>query len=366
MRYTLEEIYLSVGREDKTAGITFRYDSPSYNLYGSHIAVVFNYTQAERLSMDEVIKASEFSQTGYLKAKYLGHELSQDLVDKLSNEGINSEDMVEILYFMHSKPNTFHSKELRSIKTMKIPMSTQQKGGDFDWMYGFAKRQVRDDIGLSPHQRYFYLGAKLYFEPDELIEEEVNQIYIEGMKMDEEIEYQFLFIKIIREDITEDEKKRLGLLLREKHKAAFALVDQYLNQAGSGVKRLAAKNMDKLVELFGKVAEFKDVKLNVGGTKAIYLDVHSYLHIYMRHVEEMKVNKHFEHKDNFQWKEEDVFSVIKHVIQDANDDIQAFFLENPEGRYSRYGGMSLYFEGDYYTFHIEKDGRVSTFHKNKK
>ncbi|RZK09646.1 MAG: VWA domain-containing protein [Flavobacterium sp.] len=110
----------------------------------------------------------------------------------------------------------------------------------------------------------------------------------------------------------------------------------------------------------------KDVKLNAGGAKAIYLDVHSYLHIYMRHVEEMKVTDHFEHKDNFQWKEEDVFTVIKHVIQDANDDIQKFFVDKPDGRYSCYGGMSRYFEGDYYTFHIEKDGRLSTFHKNKK
>lgn len=366
MRYTLEEIYLLVGRDDKTAGITFWDDSPSYHLYGDHITVVFNYSQAERLEMDEAIKAPEYSRTGYVKAKYLGNTLSEDLIDKLSKEGINSEDIVEILYFMHSKPNTFHSQELRSIKTMKIPLTLEENGKDFDWMYGFTKRLIRDNIGLTPHQRAFYLGAKLYYEPDELTEEEVNEIYIEGLNMNKEIEYQYLFIKIIRKDITTEEKDKLGKLLREKHQTAFEVLNQYLNQAGSSVKLLAAANMEKLVDLFTKVAEFKDVRLNVGGAKAIYLDVHSYLHIYMRHVEEMKVNTHFEHKDNFQWKEEDVFTVIKHVIQDANNDIQQFFLEKPEGRYSCYGGMSLYFEGDYYTFHIEKDGRVSTFHKNKK
>ena len=80
----------------------------------------------------------------------------------------------------------------------------------------------------------------------------------------------------------------------------------------------------------------------------------------------MKINAHFEHKDNFQWKEEDVFTVIEKVIEQANDEIQEFFEQNPNGRYSRYGDKSLYFEGDYYTFHIENDGRLSTFHKNKK
>jgi hypothetical protein len=44
----------------------------------------------------------------------------------------------------------------------------------------------------------------------------------------------------------------------------------------------------------------------------------------MRHVDEMKVTKNFEDKDNFQWEEEDVFTIINHVIQSANEDIQSF------------------------------------------
>jgi hypothetical protein len=86
----------------------------------------------------------------------------------------------------------------------------------------------------------------------------------------------------------------------------------------------------------------------------------------MRHVEEMQVTEHFEDKDNFQWDEEDVLTVMKKVVEDLNDEIQLFFLENPQKRYSRYGKQSAYFEGDYYTLHIEPNGRINTFHKNKK
>jgi hypothetical protein len=35
-------------------------------------------------------------------------------------------------------------------------------------------------------------------------------------------------------------------------------------------------------------------------TIPIYLDIERHLYVYMLHVEEMKVNKYFEHKDNFQ------------------------------------------------------------------
>ena len=48
MDYILEEIYCLVGKDDKTAGLTFKYGSDSFNTDGSFITVVFLYTQDER------------------------------------------------------------------------------------------------------------------------------------------------------------------------------------------------------------------------------------------------------------------------------------------------------------------------------
>ena len=86
----------------------------------------------------------------------------------------------------------------------------------------------------------------------------------------------------------------------------------------------------------------------------------------MRHVEEMKINQQFEHKDNFQWNEEDVITIIKKIIQEIDSEVQEFFKANPGKRFSKYKDESIYFEGDYYTFHIESNGKISTFHKNRK
>lgn len=86
----------------------------------------------------------------------------------------------------------------------------------------------------------------------------------------------------------------------------------------------------------------------------------------MKHVEEFQVNKNFEHKDNFQWNEEDVFMVMGHVIESIDADYQKYREDKPEQRFSKYGPQSVYFQGDYYTFHIEPNGRISTFHKNRK
>ena len=102
------------------------------------------------------------------------------------------------------------------------------------------------------------------------------------------------------------------------------------------------------------------------GKYPIYMDIDSFLHIYMRHVEEFKVNQHFAHKDNFQWNVDDVILVMENIIKEIDDDYQKFRKENPYGRYSKYHEQSIYFKGDYYTFHIDITGRISTFHKNRK
>ncbi|WP_319482900.1 hypothetical protein [uncultured Draconibacterium sp.] len=366
MQYTLEEIYLLVGKEDKTAGLTFNRDSEAYLNYGSFITVVFLYTQGEREEMDEMVQTEPFSHHGRIKAKYLGIELPGEKVEQLLSEGINSEDIAELLYPKFPITNTFHSKEIRTIRKVDIPVRMLPKGRDLDWMYGFNKKLVTEGVGLSPKERNFYLAGKYYYEAENLSDDEKQEIFDENGHLNESVEWEYLRMKTVREDINEEEKQRLAELYENKSRNSIQLLDHYLKQAGSSLKKLAQNNIEKATELLVKIRQFKERRLTVTGQNPIYLDIDSYLHIYMRHVEEYKVNEHFEHKDNFQWNEGDVFVVMKHVIEQIDEDYQEFRKSNPEQRYSKYGSQSVYFEGDYYTFHIEPNGRISTFHKNRK
>ncbi|MDY0779510.1 hypothetical protein [Tenacibaculum sp. IB213877] len=365
--YTHEEIYKLVGKKDKTAGITFKYNSESVKIYGQFVTVVFLYTQKEREELDELVKTSPFSKHGILKVRYLAGNLSKEQIKKLELEGINSNDIACINYFVHDPKNTYHSKEKRTVKTLNIPMRTSPKGGDYNWIYGFQKKLINDGVGFTPMDRHFYLALKFYFEPDNLSNEEVQEIYPNGdLIMKEEIEWELFKIKYQKEELTQEEKKKCTLMYRQKQEESKIILNKYLNESGSSLKKLIADNIEQAAELLIKVEHFKDIKLNVMGLVPIYLDIERYLHVYMRHVEEMQVNKHFEHKDNFQWDEENVTFVMKEVVNEINDEVQEFFKLNPGKRYSRYGEKSIYFQGDYYTIHIEPTGRISTFHKNRK
>jgi hypothetical protein len=154
--------------------------------------------------------------------------------------------------------------------------------------------------------------------------------------------------------------------MRKKDNENMDLLDKYLKETGSSLSKLSKENIDNATKLLIRIQVYKERHFNVVGKMPIYLDVDRYLHVHMRHVEEMKINKHFEHKSNILWAEEDVLIVVEKVIGKINSEIQEFSEKNPGKRFSRYGKQSVYFEGDFYTLHIEPNGSISTFHRNWK
>ena len=366
MDYSEEEVYLLVGREDKTAGVTFKSGSDSYKLYGGHVTVLFLYTQYEREELDNRVKNPDSFTSGIIKVRHLTSELDDEKVKQLERDGISTNDIASILFFRHDTQNTFHSKEKRNIPKIEIPIDIQPKGKDLDWIYGFAKKIVGSGTGLSPKERQFYLAGKLYYEPEALTIQERKELFDDAQNINPEIEFEFLKIKYERDEADYTDKKRLAQLIRKKDIDDMDLLDKYLKETGSSLSKLAKDDLDSAAKLLVRISTYREKHINVVGKIAIYLDVDRYLHVHMRHVEEMKINKQFACKSNFQWNEEDVLMVIDKVIGKISAEIQNFFEQNPGKRYSRFGRKSVYFEGDYYTLHIEANGAISTFHRTWK
>jgi hypothetical protein len=353
MNYSEEEIYSLVGKQDKTATVIFKTGCESFKLYSHHVTVLFLYTQYEREELDKRIESSDSKTSALIKIKHLTSQLDGDKIRQLENTGINTDDIASILYFKDDTKNTFHSTEKRAITKIEIPIHIQPKGRDLDWMYGLSKRMVHSGTGLSPKERQFYLAGKYYYEPNALTSEERS-------------EFEYLKIKYKREEADDTDKRKLVQLFRKKDNEDMELLDKYLKETGSTLSKLYKVDVDSATKLLVRISCYQEKHINVVGKKAIYLNVDRYLHVHMRHVEEMKVNKQFANKSNFQWNEEDVLMVIDKVIEKINPEIQEFFENKPGKRYSRYGRKNIYFEGDYYTLHIEANGAISTFHRTWK
>lgn len=369
MSYSLENIYRTVGKDDKVAALTLKSDSESCDKYGKEPTVVFLYSQSERDEMDKQIIGNA-STHGVVKAKVLFYNFSViGLKSKLPEEvEVNSQDIEDIYYLpFNLNHNTFHSAEKRTINKLEIETSSMPYGGDWDWYYGFEKMRVEEKgIILSPEERNRYLAMKLFYEPHEISNEENKEIFAcEGM-LNEAVGYHYFMIKKEQVEVKDEIKEKLELLAYKRLYKKREKLNEYLVQAGSSLKKLMKEDVHFAAKLFIALSKFKERRLNVLGRHPIYMDDDSYLHIFTRHVEEFKFNKHYQLKDNFQWFEEDVIMVMKKVIEEIDEEYQEFRSLKPTSRYSRYNDDSIYFEGDYYTLHIEPSGRIDTFHNSRK
>lgn len=369
MLYSLENIYRIVGKDDKVATLTLKSGSESCEKYGSEPTVVFQYSQRERELMDKQV-LSNTDNHGKVRAKVLGYGLPFNLPATKEMEfiEINSEDIEDIyLLPFNLNPNTFHSDKKRKHNTINIEMSSKSKGGDWDWYYGFEKMRVEEKgIILSPEERNHYLAMKLYYEPYSMTIQEKNESFVSENILNESVGYHYFMLKKERAELKDEIKEKMEQLAYYRLHKKKEKLNEYLVQAGSSLKKLMSDDVHFAAKLFIAISKFKEKRLNISGRYPIYLDDDSYLHIFTRHVEEFKFNNHYNIKDNFQWEEEDVIMVIKKVIEKIDEEYQEFRSQNPTLRYSRYNDKSLYFEGDYYTLHIEPSGRIDTFYKNKK
>lgn len=370
MEYSQEHIYRIVGKDNNVAALTLKTDSESYKKYGGEPTVVFLYTQREREELDKQITTNACTH-GMAKVKVLFYNLSTiGLKSELPEEiEINSKDIEDIYYTpFNLNNNTFHSTEKRTINKIQIETQALPEGGDWDWFYIFEKMRVMENgIILSPEEHKRYLALKLFYEPSDLTEEEKNEIFVTEKDLNENVG--FYYFKILEDkglkvddNVIENLKKLFFKRMNEKGE----LLNKYLIEAGSSLKKLVKENPGMVTTLFMKLIEFRQERLNVMGRYPIYMDEDSYLHIITRHVEDFKFNTHYEKKDNFQWFEEDVIIVMRKVIEKIDEEYQEFRTLKPTSRYSRYKDDSIYFEGDYYTLRIQPSGRIDTLYKNRK
>ena len=89
----------------------------------------------------------------------------------------------------------------------------------------------------------------------------------------------------------------------------------------------------------------------------------SFLHIYLRHVKELSVEHQLAERSKFQLEEKDLKATMDIVLNDLNEEYQAYKDEHPNNRFFRKGEMAYYYNGDYYDVDILPDGQIGSFYK---
>src|SRR4051812_48522096 len=98
MEYTLENVYILIGREDKVGLINFKINSEAFKNFGHYIVGQIIYIEKERKALDKSIAEEKEQQHGKIKVEYLNTSLSEEKVQQLRMVGFNSEDILSIWF----------------------------------------------------------------------------------------------------------------------------------------------------------------------------------------------------------------------------------------------------------------------------
>lgn len=360
--FTQDQLYAYGGRDDSVFTLTLKVDSPSYSLFGELLTVCLVYSLKERQLLEEDICA--LNTNPCVKAKPLLPE-QETYASTLLTDGIAVCDIVEVLVFSNkTEANTFHSNEKREIKVLEVPFEANGKGDDIRWIYGFLKKLKLEGVGLMPEDEAQYLAYKLILEYEALTEEEKNKIFdTEGKICNNSVSKYYLLWRHDDGVLNDIQKEQLKQLQENQFLNRLALADQALKNIGLNLKKFARDFPPQAAFLLEKILFFKDINFNTDGKYPLYLNFNSFLHIYLRHTEELNICVQFADRDKFQLEEKDIMTVIGHVMRAMNNEYQEYKQKNPNGRFYRRGKMAYYYNGDYYNVDVNPDGSISTFYK---
>jgi hypothetical protein len=105
---------------------------------------------------------------------------------------------------------------------------------------------------------------------------------------------------------------------------------------GLSLRKLGEKYPQKFALLFDKIAHFHEIRYNVSGKHLLYCNFDTFLHVYLRHVKELKVDNQFGDRDKFQLKEENVMDVMGHVMRCKTNRLSGSYTSSDWEKASKY------------------------------
>jgi hypothetical protein len=316
----------------------------------------FYYTPKERLEIENMIQEKN-STVGIVKFKEVLNDVSAEQKKYLLNDGINCEEISNIFTLPEfNKENEFKSKETRKLAEPNIIEVDINDNFDYDSMLlNLNERKLSSGYLLTPDETAENLGILLNFEKIN-IEDEKKELKIPIRK-------HFLKFRERKKVATSEEIAELKQIESNEIAHKISLLRNEIKKAGIGKKNFE-KIRPQIEQITPFLLRFNEKRLT-SAKFPVWLDFERFLHIFLRHVNEVNFGGNFEDKTKFQYLIDDILRLIEIVIDSIEDEIQKHFAGNTGKNFKRHGEMAVYFKGDYYAIAINPEGLLMTFYKRE-
>jgi hypothetical protein len=365
-QFSIEELYAMYGQYDnKFVSIEFHKFSESALKFGRNIEGVFVYYKSEREKLEELINADIVPRTnGMVKIDCSNqNNLSDDIKTDLLNNGFKSGDIHEILSVNLPVVKSYNKSGKKEIpNTINIPFDPTNFDPNKMNLWLFSQR-INDGGILIEEEMDKFCGLSIYLKPDSEHYDLVHKYTFndKGQKKPG-VRFYELEAKLYYTDISPEELFEFNELLKKRSIKRTELIrKEIMRSTNKTIEQFEIEYPDIYSEIQKSIYRFDAESLEYYDmTIPIYWDYESYLHIYLRHCEELNIEGHFENKTKFQYKQKDIRRILKIAIEKLKHRINERLENGKEFRI--YGDRTLYFNGNHYSLHILSNGRVAAFH----
>ncbi len=356
--FSVQKIYNDYGKFDKVVVITFMDGSISEGIYGKQITGQFHYTHGDRLRLE---KNEYVTISSPAKARFnilIKRGYNSELIDKTSHVGIIIEDIKEVFTLPREENNLFKESGIRSLPE---PITVEYSGTEnMDLVsLGFYKRRMEDNQELLEYELDRYAALMMVYKPERIDTEFSKQFILdENGDPKKSVLFEKCSIEYISGHIDE---------ITEEHHDLMKWKFDWINRlVVSELKRVGIQSNKELYEflwLHNFLHEFGiqfTPEILLFGPKLIYLDLESWLHIFLKHAKPLMQGKHVQSRTPFQYALNDIFMLLQHIINQIKDEIEKHYREKGQVEFTKRG---IYFQGDYYTVKISSVGRIETIYK---
>lgn len=274
--------------------------------------------------------------------------------------GINLKDIANVFYDDNIEVNSFASEKIRELQKPKEIVINMLNTNPYVIELVHYETRISDGIALTYFEEHKYAALLLLYKNNNLSEETIN-IY----NNNKNIRYELLKYKFYMDTLSEIEKNEFNNLFVELQCSSnYKFTIQKIMDSGLKKSQIYdSDNINITHNILLLALNFKPEVLIFAGKLAIYWDLDRFLHIYLRHVSELKLGKNYNSKDVFQYEYKNIKQLIISVLTEIQESIAFHFEKNPIKRYSKTNKQAYYYNGDFYELHIDLSGRLETFYK---
>lgn len=211
----------------------------------------------------------------------------------------------------------------------------------------------------------------------ESLPEKIKLTILKDGKLDEEINFHLIRLKILDKiEINEEEKIFFNSIRRVKVEERKTIIKKQISTTTLKGKILNSINHNNSIyykELLNLTSDFSDITI-LDWFIPIVLKYERLIHIFVGHVEETKfAESQKKHRTFFSYKPDEIWPLLKVLIKQESESIENHFTENSANQdlgkselmkvYHRNSLNPILFDGDKFALEINKNGIIMRFHQ---